>query len=280
MKLFGIRLNRFLIAALSAVLLTPVLVLGATNQNVGYYNRYDLTQPSSFIRLGDLSAEYQGEGQYQAVFDSMSEVATLLDTEGDWEFRWLTVIRSSTVSLTDSNDNAITNPHVSPPAGGYYTLSYDANPFWWDDGGFPTADEEGVRKVFYSAFPAEMTATLFAETYLVLTNQAYPKTIFLLENGSFEYGHFNNFLTPTAITKNIESNEDNIIEALENSGFTDWDVVPTCRYCDFAERGDSRLPRVVDQEDENNGGGFLTSLRDLIPWENSTGDFYDPFEEE
>ena len=269
-------MKRFLFA-LFVLLLTPAFALGATDQNVGYYNRYDLTQPSSFIQLGNIRAEYQGDGVYQAVFDSMSELANLLDTDGDWEFRWLTVIRSSTVSLSDSNNNAISNPHISPPSGGYYGLPYDANPFWWDDGGSPSEDEEGVRKVFYSAFPAEMTATLFAETYLVLTNPEYPKTIFLLENGAFEYGHFNNFLTPTKFTGNVESNKDNILEALENSGFTDWDVVPTCRYCDFAQRGDPRLPRVVDQDTEDNGGGFLTSLRDLIPWNNPTGDFYDPF---
>ena len=270
-------------------LLFPFACFGLT-QEVGYWDNGELVPigslESSYNRLGDP----EGFHTLRAYFILDNPLGISLDD--DYDYRWLQVLTEDDppYAVTADNKQLSTIPFVDPPPGGYlYQLPEgdDHDPFYWNTlTEWPFFHGEGVGTSLTDR-PARYTSgnTIF-ETCVVLYDPDNPNECKLLDNGCFTWGMeitgFRSFvrgafLDPVPVeNSNTDEHAAYLEEALENTGFADWNIIATCPECEGGEDTQTAggTDGIVVPEIPVSGGGQDTTVVQLdvpAPSEEETG---------
>ena len=199
--------------------------------------------------LGTLTAEYEGPA-VDAFLETYTPFGKSLDN-GGWDFRWLMVVNTSTRVPLDKNGNTLEFPYVYPPAGDLVGSSSDNAPFVWDDSVFAARHTEGSLSYYgFEYIPdrfGEEEGEL-VQVFLVAVKQNVANKMVLLNRGSFAFLFNNNSIVDPIINPYVELADQGYVEnsqktaddleiALANSGFGNWQVVPSCSGCAFSVQG-------------------------------------------
>ena len=228
------------------------------SQEVGYWDNGEMVPlgalESSYNRLGDP----EGFHTLRAYFILDTPLGISLDDE--YDYRWFQVLVEDDppYAVTADNRQLTTIPFVDPPPGGYqYQLPEgdDYDPFYWNTlTEWPFFHGEGVGTSITDR-PARYTSgrTIF-ETCVVLYDPDNPGECKLLDNSCFTWGMditgFRSFvrgafLNPEPVEdSNTPEHAAYLEEALENTGFADWNIVATCPACEGEE--DVQAAEVAD----------------------------------
>ena len=198
-------------------------------------------------RLGTLFLIHDRVGLYhyiQGYFANLTTRAKELDLRDRWDFRWIAITLSNGDGAGYSSEGyKLDFPYIAPPSGGFHGGPDDEEPFFWHtELEFEANHLEGVDS-YFGLLNRQLIGDQEKEIYLVLHNPADPKTILLLDHGSFgiivgpvlydgpyplEYDPENPEYPNNAF------NAAWIEVALENSGFFGYTVIPTCETCGFS----------------------------------------------
>ena len=237
------RTTKGLLSIVLMLIVAAPISAWALEQQPSLYNN------GAIATLGKLSADYEGAA-VDAFMETYSTFARSLDSAG-WDFRWLMVVTSSTRVPLDASGTALEFPYVYPPAGNLTGTAKDNDPFLWDNDVWPERHTEGSLSYYGFEYISDRFGAEEGElvqVFLVLTKNTVPNKMVLVDKGSFAFLFSNDSIVDPIINPYIELAEDGYVEnsqrtaddleiALANSGFGDWEVVPSCRGCAFSVQG-------------------------------------------